>query len=45
VNQQRSESSERRRREIVEFEVVIEIPKGQRNKYEMDQRSAGHQDG
>ena len=33
---QRSQSSERRRSEIVEFDVVIEIPKGQRNKYEMD---------
>jgi inorganic pyrophosphatase len=33
---QRSQSSERRRSEIVEFDVVIEIPKGQRIKYEMD---------
>jgi inorganic pyrophosphatase len=33
---QRSQSSERRGSEIVEFDVVIEIPKGQRNKYEMD---------
>src|ERR1022692_1290292 len=35
-SRQRSQSSERRRSEIVEFDVVIEIPKGQRNKYEMD---------
>jgi adenylate kinase len=31
--------NQRRRSEIVEFEVVIEIPKGQRNKYEMDHRT------
>jgi hypothetical protein len=35
-SRQRSQSSERRGSEIVEFDVVIEIPKGQRNKYEMD---------
>jgi inorganic pyrophosphatase len=33
---QHSRSSERRRSETVEFDVVIEIPKGQRNRYEMD---------
>ena len=33
TSRQRSYSSERRRTEIVEFNEVIEIPKGQRNKY------------
>jgi inorganic pyrophosphatase len=35
-SRQRSQSSARQRSEIVEFDVVIEIPKGQRSKYEMD---------
>jgi inorganic pyrophosphatase len=35
-SRQRSQSSERRGSEIVEFDAVIEIPKGQRSKYEMD---------
>ena len=38
-SRQRSQSSERRGSEIVEFNVVIEIPKGQRNKYEMDHQT------
>jgi inorganic pyrophosphatase len=39
ISQATRTSSARRRERNVEFDVVIEIPKGQRNKYEMDHES------